>query len=111
MSAKFCSRQHIQDSIFHMNPLFCIIGSLCFKFFFFLGGGGGGGGGCGGKGRLSRLRGQMRGNKRTFERQRSGHLSEMENLLVRRPTCLFFFAQWSTLKPLKCPLWPSDFSA
>ena len=27
-------------SIFHMNPLFCIIGSLCFKNFFLVGGGG-----------------------------------------------------------------------
>ena len=25
--------------------------------------------------------------------------------------CIFFFAQWSTLKLQKCPLWPSDFSA
>ena len=24
-------------------------------------------------------------------------------------TCNFFFSQWSTLKPLKCLLWPSDF--
>ena len=41
-----------------------------------------------GEGHLSGLRGQMSEKKRTFERQKSGHLSEMKNNPFQQITCI-----------------------
>ena len=40
------------------------------------------------EGHLSGLRGQMSEKKRKFERQKSGHMSEMKNNPFQRITCI-----------------------